>query len=90
VGGLNLQSWTGLPYPAKDLLCAYRDGVTRTGNPHIVAFGAEGGDEEEGSLHPEEDIEKTKAAILHFHDMDIKRIVRTTTSLSSSCVLQLT
>lgn len=70
VEGKFLRSWTGLAYPSKGLLYAYGDGTTPAGNTHIVAFGAE-----TEQIHPEEDIEKTKQAITHMHDVNIKRIV---------------
>ncbi|PVH76102.1 hypothetical protein DL98DRAFT_657694 [Cadophora sp. DSE1049] len=70
IDGKFLRSWSGTAYSGKGLIHAYGAGTTPAGNTHVVAVGAEA-----EQLHPEENIEKTKEAILHSHDMDIERMV---------------
>ncbi|KAH8586177.1 hypothetical protein B0O99DRAFT_656961 [Bisporella sp. PMI_857] len=67
--GPDLRSWSGVAYP-NQLLFAYGDGMTPSGNTHIVCFGAD----LDVSFQPE-DIEKTIGAVQRFHPMDIKQMV---------------
>jgi hypothetical protein len=61
---------TSISYPHNKLSYGFGDGTTPAGNTHIVAFGGQ-----HNHFHPEEDIEKTKAAFQGFAPMDIKRLV---------------
>lgn len=70
VRGSELKSWSGMAWPGQGLLYAYGDGVTPAGNTHLTAFGAS-----MPVFHAEDDIEKTKEAMMTIRDVDIKRIV---------------
>jgi hypothetical protein len=69
--GTDLRSWSGYSYPGHGLLYAYGDDTTPASNTHIVSFGASS-----VPLHPEDSIEKTKAALLDMRkDIQIDRIL---------------
>ena len=69
--GTALRSWSGYSYPGRGLLYAYGDDTTPKGNTHVVAFGASA-----VPLHGEDDIEKTKAALLDMRgDIEIQRLL---------------
>ncbi|EWZ99672.1 Monoamine oxidase N [Fusarium oxysporum f. sp. narcissi] len=70
VSDRDLRSMTSISYPHNKLSYGFGDGTTPAGNTHIVAFGGQ-----HNHFHPEEDIEKTKAAFQGFAPMDIKRLV---------------
>jgi Flavin containing amine oxidoreductase len=66
-----LRFWSEYSFPGRGLLYAYGDDNTPTGNTDVVAFGSSA-----VPLHGEDDIEKTKDAILYMRkDLDIKRVL---------------
>ena len=69
--GTELKSWSGYSYPGHGLLYAYGDETTPVNTTHIVAFGASF-----FPLHGEDDIERTKAALLDMRkDIKIERVL---------------
>ncbi len=71
VSGRELRSWSGYSFPGQGILYAYGDDVTLTGNTHVVAFGGSA-----VPLHGEDDMEKTKDALLYLRkDLNIKRVL---------------
>ena len=71
VRGQAFRSWSGYAYPGRGLLYAYGDDTTPADNTHIVSFGAAS-----VPLQGEDDIEKTKMALLDMRDdIEIDRIM---------------
>ncbi len=71
VSGRDLRSWSGYSFPGKGILYAYGDDVNHQGNTHVVAFGSSA-----VPLHGEDDMEKTKDALLYLReDLDIERVL---------------
>lgn len=74
VKGPGLAAWNGLCYP-NALSAAYGDGITPSGDTHLVSFGADYRDDFVLEEHPE----KLAEAFENFHPMEVKKIVSHTT-----------
>ncbi|OGM44145.1 hypothetical protein ABOM_006990 [Aspergillus bombycis] len=70
VKGSVLTSWNGMRYPNL-LMFGYGDGVTPSGNAHIVGFGKD----ERGVFVPERDPEKAIEAFQKLHPMEVEKMV---------------
>lgn len=70
VEGSALTSWNGMRTPGH-LLFGYGDGVTPSGDAHLVAFGAD----ERATFTPENEPEKVVAAFNALHPMKVKKTV---------------
>ncbi|KAE8147902.1 FAD/NAD(P)-binding domain-containing protein [Aspergillus avenaceus] len=70
VKGSGLTSWNGMRYPNL-LMFGYGDGVTPTGNSHIVGFGKD----ERNTFVPERDPEKAIDAFKKLHPMEVEKMV---------------
>jgi hypothetical protein len=67
-----LRSFSATAYPHNKLTYTFGDGITPSGNTHLVAFGSSLPDVH---LQPKENIQDTVAAFQEFALMDVKRIV---------------
>ena len=65
-----LRSWSATDYTSSALVYSFGDGTTKSGNTHIVAFGAT-----RNHLQPEEDISKTLKAVTAMTPMNVERLV---------------
>jgi monoamine oxidase len=73
-----LERWNGMRFPGQ-LMYGYGDGKMPNGNVHVVAFGADEGDNFVPERHPEKAVE----ALNKLHPMNVERLVSSHWGISS-------
>lgn len=76
VGGADLRSWSSATFPVERVCSAFGDGLTPSGNTHVVCFGSN-----KQFSTPEEDAQSFVADCKKLNDVDVKKTV-------SSCPAQ--
>lgn len=84
VKGTNLRTWSAAAWPDSRVFSGRGDGITPSGNTHLVFFAAN-----KQGLNAQEDAQDMVAEAKKLHEMDIKKVVRSpnhTSPISSTVI----